>query len=161
MADMTVTPLTLQLALTQQTITLPGATHISYPTTLALALVLPVPIAVSSFPGLSRKPSHNFSDEPSDDAVLVGSTASGYPVLIKLFTFGARSFTYELRSVSNTDKLTIMEFYETHKDLEFPWYNAQDATWYNVVFVNKPNCRMDGRVDLWRILIMLEQVSLE
>lgn len=134
MADITVTPDTFELALTQQAVK-----------------------TVCSFPGISRKPSQVFSDEPSDKAVLIEDAASGYPVLIKLFTFDPRTLIFELPGVSEADKLTVMAFYETHKDIPFPWYNYQDKTWYEVVFVNKPRCRLDGRGDLWRITLNLRQ----
>lgn len=159
MADMTVYPDTLELVLTQQEITLPGATHIQYAVTFGLALTLSPPLIVVSFPGISRRPSHIFSDEPSDAAVLIGSTASGYPVLNKQFTFDPRTFTPELRSVSEVDKLIVMAFYEQQKDIPFPWYNNQDGITYEVAFVRKPWCHMDGRKDLWRIQLILRQTT--
>lgn len=157
MADVTVTPSTLELVLTQPAVTLPGATHISYASTLELALTLCISKTVCTFPIISRKPSQAFSDEQSDKAVLVGDLASGYPQLNKLFTFDARTFSFELPAVLEADKLTIMAFYENYKDVPFPWYNDQDSTWYEVCFVSKPACRLDGRGDLWRITISLQQ----
>jgi len=157
MADCTVTPETLELTLTQPLITLPGADHIQPVATLGLALTQYLPLIVISFPGLSRSPGHTFSDEPSDDGIIIGSTASGYPVLNKQFTFNGRIFTPELCSVSEADKLVVMAFYETHKDVPFSWYNHQDATTYEVCFLSKPRCRMDGRKDLWRIGLILMQ----
>jgi len=159
MADMTVFPETLELVVEQHTPVLPGADHIEAMATQELILTQFAPTAISSFPGLSRGLSHNFSDEKSDDAVLVHSTASGYPVLNKLFTFDGRTFTPELRSVIEADKLTVMAFYEINKAKEFPWYNEQDATWYTVCFINKPKCRLDGRKDLWRIQLNLLQTE--
>ena len=114
---------------------------------------------MNTFPIISRGPSRRFSDEPSDEAVLVASTASGYPVLNKLFTFDPRTFTPELRSVSNADKLTVMAFYEANKDVPFYYYNKQDLVTYEVIFLSKPRCIMDGRKDLWRILLNLRQSS--
>ena len=131
------------------------------PDVLGLGLGLRVPSMISSFPAVSRTPSHNFSDEKADNAVLVNSTESGYPVLNKQFTFDPRIFNVEYRSVSQADKETIMTFYENHKDLTFPWYNIQDSTWYEVCFISKPSCRMDGRKDLWRLGIELCQTSSE
>lgn len=159
MADVTVQPSTLLLALAQPAVTLPGATHTESPATLALTLTLP-PFKIScSFPIISRKPSQIFSDEKSSEAVLVGDMASGYPLLNKLFTFDPRTFIFELPGVLEADKLLIMNFYEVHKDTSFPWYNDQDHTWYEVCFVGKPGCKLDGRGDLWRISLMLRQVS--
>jgi len=116
-------------------------------------------MALNTFPTLSRKPSHAFSDEPDDNAVLVASTASGYPVLNKLFTFDGRTFTPELRSTPEADKLAVMAFYEANKDLPFYYPNVQDSTTYTVIFLSKPTCRIDGRIDLWRIQLNLKQCS--
>lgn len=159
MADITVTPDTFELALTLEEITLPGAQHNQPVLTQRLALALYPPLIIISFPGLSRGPSHAFTDEPDGRAVIVGSTASGYPVLNKQSTFAPRTFTPELRSVIEADKLTVMAFYKTHKDIPFPWYNKQDSLTYEVAFVNRPRCRMDGRKDLWRIQLTLRQTS--
>jgi len=160
-ADITVQLDEQALSLDQLALTLPGAGHIQYAETQVLELTPYAPDVVISFPGLSRAPSRNFSDEPSDDAVIVGAVDSGYPVLNKLFTFDGRTFTPELRSVSNADKLTVMDFYEVFKDKEFPWYNAQDTLTYMVCFMRPPRCRMDGRIDLWRIQLELKQTSSE
>jgi hypothetical protein len=159
MADITVTPAALELVLTQQAITLPGVDHTTAVSALALALTLPAPSIVISFPGISRKPSQVFSDEPSSEAVLGGDMASGYPLLNKVFTFDPRTFSFEMPSVLEADKLIIMAFYEVHKDKTFPWYNAQDHTWHDVVFISRPGCRLDGRGDLWRITLKLRQSS--
>jgi len=131
------------------------------PDVLGLELYVYAPSIISSFPIISRKPSHNFRDEKSDNAVLVNSTESGFPVLNKLFTFDPGVFNVEYRSVSQADKETVMTFYKNHKDLSFPWYNQQNSTWYEVCFISKPSCRMDGRTDLWRLGIELCQTSQE
>lgn len=159
MADITVTPDALAAEAALHTPLLPGAAHTEHVTTLAAAAILYAPDIVISFPVISRKPSHAFSDEPSDKAVLIGDTASGYPVLNKLFTFDPRTFSFELPCVPEADKLVIMAFYEAHKDKSFPWYNDQDYTWYEVVFAGKPTCRLDGRGDLWRITLSLRQAA--
>lgn len=127
------------------------------PATLTIKAILHAPRMVSSFPIIGRKPSQTFSDEFSKEAVLVGDAASGYPVLNKQFTFDPRTFSFDLPGVSEADKLTVMAFYETHKDITFPWYNDQDKTWYEVAFVSKPRCRLDGRGDIWRISLGLRQ----
>jgi len=158
MADITVTPEAFNLAVIIEAPSLPGADHISAVSTLALVVTLPAPTIVISFPIISRKPSQVFSDELSDDAVLIGKTASGYPVLNKVVTFDARTFIFEMPSVPEADKLIIMAFYEVHKDKAFPWYN-EDHAWHEVVFIGKPRCRLDGRGDLWRITLMLRQSS--
>jgi len=148
---MTVTPDVLMLALNLETPTILFPAQTVLPTTLRLALNLLPVRAVTPFPRIGRRPSRKFGDETMKDVVLVGSTASGYPVLNKQFTFDPRTFSVELRSVVDADKLIVLAFYETHKDLEFPWYNDQDDAWYDVCFGSKPTCRMDGRRDLWRI----------
>ena len=113
------------------------------------------------WPVIVRKGSHTFSDEPSNEAVLVGSTASGYPVLNKLFTFDPRTFGFTLRSVVDADKITIMDFYEDNKEVPFFWTNPQNDVTYEVAFVRPPRPRMDGRKDLWRLDIELRQTSPE
>lgn len=159
MADMTVTPDTLELALTLQASTLPGATHVQSVSTFMLALVLPPAKAIASFPCIGRKPSHTFGDTPDSGAVLLGSTASGYPVINKIVTLAPRIFTPELRSVIQADKLIVMQYYKSHKDTEFPWYNDQEDTIYEVCFIKEPKCRLDGRKDLWRIQLELKQTT--
>lgn len=114
---------------------------------------------MNTFPDISRKPNQTFSDEPSDDAVLVSSTASGYPVLNKLFTFDPRTFSLEMPCVPEVDKLEIMEFYENNKEVPFYWLNKQDQTIYEIIFICKPECRLDGRGDLWRIRLKFMQVT--
>lgn len=117
---------------------------------------------MNTWPTLSRKISHTFADEKNPDAVLVASTASGYPHLNKLFTFDARTFPFEMRSVPEADKLTIMTFYEANKEVPFYWPNPQDSVTYEVCFNGKrPRCRIDGRIDLWRIVIEFRQTSAE
>jgi len=114
---------------------------------------------MNTFPDIERKPDLNFSDEKSDQAVLIADVASGYPVLNKLFTFDPRTFSFEMPSVPEVDKLEIMQFYEDNKEVPFYWLNKQDNTQYEVVFISKPTCRLDGRGDLWRIGLSLRQSS--
>ena len=113
---------------------------------------------MNTFPTITQGPSRvNFSDEPSNDAVIVASTASGYPVLNPQFTFDARTFTFILPNVPNADKLTLMTFYDDNKDVTFYWTNEQDDTEYEVIFVDSPKCRIGGRIDFWNILLKLRQ----
>lgn len=117
---------------------------------------------MNTFPHTLHAPSREaFNDEPSDEAVSVGSYASGYPLLIKQFTFDPRTFTFELRHVSQANKLTFMAFYETNKDVPFYWTNEQDNIRYEVIFICKPRCRLDGEKDEWRIRFELRQASAE
>lgn len=116
---------------------------------------------MNTYPTLSRKPSQVFSDEKDPNTVLVGSTASGYSHLNKLFTFDSRTFTFDLIGVIEADKLTVMAFYEANKEIPFYWYNFQDKGTYEVCFVSRPSCRLDGRGDLWRIGHVLRQTSTE
>ena len=113
---------------------------------------------MNTFPTILTGPGDRFfSDEKSPNAVSVGSTASGRPVLNKLFTFDPRMFDFELRFVSQADKLTVMTFYEENKDVPFNWLNEQDDEEYEVVFIGPPRCRVDGEKDLWRIGLVLFQ----
>lgn len=114
---------------------------------------------MNTFPHIQRGPSHVFSDEPSGKDMLIGDMASGYPLLNKIATFAPRTFSYELQSVAEINKLTIMQFYKDNKDVPFYWYNKQDSTTYEVAFISRPTCRMDGWKDLWRITINLLQTS--
>ncbi|MFB0523913.1 MAG: hypothetical protein ACETVZ_00105 [Phycisphaerae bacterium] len=115
---------------------------------------------MNTFPSIGRKPAQaGFTDEKDPEAVLVASTASGYPLINKLFTFDPRTFSFELHAVVETDKLKIMTFYENNKDVPFYWTNKQDDVEYEVAFVSKPKCRLDGRVDLWRIGLELRQTT--
>lgn len=116
---------------------------------------------MNTFPHTLHSPRQDssFSDEKSDDAVSVGSTASGYPVMNKLFTFDPRTFGFEMRFVSNANKLTLVAFYEANKDVPFYWTNEQDDTQYEVAFVGPPACRLDGEKDVWRIRIELRQTT--
>ena len=114
---------------------------------------------MNTFPNEVRDPNLDFSDEPSGKAVLIGDTASGYPVLNKLFTFDPRTFDFEKPCVPDADKLEIMQFYEDNKDVPFYWTNKQDKTRYEVVFVSKPTCRLEGRGDLWRMGFSFRQAA--
>jgi len=114
---------------------------------------------MNTFPTIQSGQSFIFSDEPSDQAVVIASTASGYPSLNKQFTFDPRTFIHELHTVIQADKLIVMTFYETNKDVPFYWNNEQDGIKYIVCFVGKPGCRIDGQKDLWRILMTLRQTT--
>ena len=100
-----------------------------------------------------------FRDEKSDEAVLTGNMASGYPLMNKLFTFDPRTFSFDLRFVSQANKLTIMAFYEANKDIPFYWTNEQDDIQYEVAYVSKPRCVSDGEKELWNIGHVLRQTS--
>jgi len=114
---------------------------------------------VNTFPEVVRSPNLIFSDEKSDKAVLVGDTASGYPVPNKLFTFDPRDFNFEMPCVPDADKVEIMQFYEDNKDVPFYWLNKQDKTQYEIIFISKPGCRLEGRGDLWRMRFNFRQSS--
>ena len=114
---------------------------------------------MNTFPTISRGPSLNFSDEKSDEAVLVADVASGYPQPNKQFTFDPRTFKFDMPNVPDADKLTVIAFYEANKDLSFYWTNDQDGVQYEVVFLSKPRCRIDGRIDFWRIGLSLRLSS--
>ncbi len=129
------------------------------PATLEAVARIYAPTCSSSFPIIGRRPSKTFSAEPSQQAVLIGDYASGYPLQNKQFTFDGLTFTPELRSVFEADKLIVLQFYEDHKDVPFPWYNNQDDTWYTVIFTGRPRCRLDGRKDLWKINLEFRQAE--
>lgn len=115
---------------------------------------------MNTFPTLSRSPGmKGYTEVLSDDSVLTGSTASGYPVRNELFTFDPITFQHTLFLVSQADKETVITFYKANKDIPFYWPNAQDSLTYEVEFVQKPVCRMDGVKDRWRIDLVLRQSS--
>jgi len=115
---------------------------------------------LNKFPDISRKPEQEgFRDEPTGQAVLIADMASGYPLLNKLFTFDPRNIEFELRAVLEADAGTVMQFYEDNKDVPFYWFNDQKKETIEVCFLKKPRCRLDGRRDLWRILISFLQTS--
>ena len=115
---------------------------------------------MNTFPHTIHAPDDKtFRDEKSDEAVLIESMASGYPLMNKLFTFDAITFTRDLRFVSQTNKLTIMAFYEANKDVPFYWTNEQDDIQYEVGFVSKPECTSDGEKEVWRITYKVRQTS--
>lgn len=114
---------------------------------------------MNTFPQVIRSPNLDFSDEPSDEAVLVGDMDSGYPFVNVLFTFDPRTFIFAMPCVPNADKLEIMAFYEANKGLDFYWHNKQDGIRYEVIFLSKPGCKLEGRGDLWRINLKLRQSS--
>jgi len=160
MADITVTPSTLELSLTIESVTLPGAEHIEYPSTLALDLQVKSPKLLCQFPILTRDPNLNFRDEPSAGSVLLGETGSGYPVLNKINTFNGRDIEFDMPSVPDADKVQYIAFYEANKDTYFPWYNKQDGVTYNVIFAERPRCRLaDGIGDTWNMTFHFIQVS--
>lgn len=116
---------------------------------------------MDTFPHTLHAPSREaFRDEPSDEAVLIGSYASGYPLLNKQFTFDPDTFEFEKRHVSQANKLTFMAFYEANKDLVFYWTNEQDSVKREVAFARKPRCRIDGEKDKWRISFEFVQMTL-
>lgn len=115
---------------------------------------------MATFPELSRSPgARGFSEELSDEAVAIGTKASGLPVVNKLFTFDPKTWKYTLYSVSQADKESIITFYNTYKDVPFDWTNAQNEETYEVIFGAKPDCQLDGLKTIWRIQLILIQYS--
>lgn len=107
---------------------------------------------MNTFPYELHAPSREgFRDEPSDEAMLIGSYASGYPLLNKQFTFAPRTFEFEKRHVSQATKETYMAFYKANKDVAFYWTNEQEGVQHEIAFARKPRCRIDGDKDEWRI----------
>ena len=112
---------------------------------------------MNTFPFNIRSPNLNFSEPPSGKAVLVGDSASGYPMMNKLFTFEPRTFDFEIPCVPDADKKEVMQFYEDNKEVPFYWLNKQDKSLHETIFVGKPTCRLEGRGDLWRMGFSLRQ----
>jgi len=107
---------------------------------------------MDTYPEISSAPDINeFGDSPSGEAVNVVSVASGYSLINVLFTFDPRDFSHTLSGVSQADKETVMAFYESHKGEPVYWLNEQDNITYEVIYLEPPDCKLDGRKDLWRI----------
>ena len=100
-----------------------------------------------------------FTDEYSDEAVVVVNSATGYPYVNEEFIFDPRNFSHVLRDVSQADKLTVETFYRTNKAVSFYWRNEQEDELYEVVFMSKPYCQLDGANDRWKILLNLRQAG--
>ena len=115
---------------------------------------------MNTFPDIERKPeSEGFSREPSGGAVIIGDTASGYPVLNKIITFEPDVIKFELRLVADPDMLTVMQFYEDNKDVPFYWYDDQAKETLEVCFAAPPSCRLEDTPDMWRIAIEFKLTS--
>ena len=115
---------------------------------------------MNTFPNIERKPdAERFSREPCGDAVLIGETASGYPVLNKLVTFEPDVIRFELRFTPDAHKATVMQFYEDNKEITFYFYDDQAKETIEVCFTARPSCRLDGTPDMWRIGIELKQTK--
>lgn len=113
---------------------------------------------MNTFPTLSSGPKmEGFTDEYSDDAVAVSPAVSGAPSLRSKSTFDGKNFSFSLTQVSETDKNTVETFYAANKSVVFYWLNEQDEETYEVVFVEKPYCELDGEKDKWKIGIKLTQ----
>jgi hypothetical protein len=116
-----------------------------------------------TFPVLTRKGAvSGYSETPSSDAVSQKNKASGLPVVIKLFTFDPKTWKYSLGLVSDADKVTLLTFYNTYKDVPFDWVNPQDGNTYEVIFDGVLKCTIagsDGTNDYWKINLELTQYS--
>ena len=116
---------------------------------------------MATFPTLSRTlGAKNFAEELSKNTVQVASKASGLPVLNKLFTFDPKTWKFTLYLVSQTDKETVLTFYEANKDVPFDWSNTQEGpTTYEVIFDRPPKCKLDKLKTRWTITFMFTQYS--
>lgn len=115
---------------------------------------------MNTFPTISRNPGvSGYNFDKSSDAILVANRASGLPVLNKIWTFDPIIFSFKLNLVSDTDKNTIMDFYEANKDVPFYWYNNQDSITYEVIFTRPVRCSLDKIKTRWQISIELQQYS--
>ena len=118
---------------------------------------------MNTFPTLSRSPNvEGYTVSRDANAVDIGSTESGYPVLNKLSTFAPQSWRHTLDGVSQTDKDSIDTFYEANKDVPFYWPCAQDSTTYEVAFIKPPVPILQGRSEgrwIWRITMELMQTA--
>ena len=118
---------------------------------------------MNTFPTISNAPSvSGYTVTKSNDSVIMASTASGYPVPIKIFTFDPNTWRFTLDGVTQTDKDSIDTFYEANKDVPFYWLCHQDGTTYEVIFTKMPNAQLVGKNAgqwLWQISIELRQTA--
>ena len=113
-----------------------------------------------AFPVISRSPGAKAYTEVLDkNAVRVASTASGLPVVNKLFTFQPITFKHTLFLVAQADKDTVMAHYEANKDVPFDWGNIQDGDTYEVVYAMPPKLTIDKIKLRWRIQLTFIQYS--
>ena len=117
---------------------------------------------MNSFPTIKAAAKiRSWSDNYSDEAVKIASFASGYPCINMLFTFDPRTWTDVREDVDETDKKTVMAFYQANKDRSFYWLNEQDETVYEVIFTGRPETSLmdDDDRERWRIAMTLRQTS--
>ena len=116
-----------------------------------------------TFPNLTRKGGkRGYSETPNKDAAKIASKASGLPSVNKLFTFDGPTWKYTLSLVADADKITLMTFYNTYKEVPFDWLNPQDGNTYEVVFAKPPACKIkgsDGTDVYWDIQLAVTQYS--
>lgn len=117
-------------------------------------------MANEPFPELSRSiGAKGFSEVIDPAAVQIGKKASGLPVLNKLFTFAGKTWKHTRYLVAQTDKETVLTFYENNKDVPIDWTNEQDAETYEVIFLSPPKCTLDKLKNRWRIQFVFAQYS--
>jgi len=116
---------------------------------------------MNTFPTLSQgQKIEGFTDEYSDDAVLIPASNTGHQTITEGHQFNARNFSYILRDVIEADKILVENFYRSNKGKHFLWANEQeDYTLYEVVFMDKPLTQLDGAKSRWKILINLKQAG--
>jgi hypothetical protein len=117
---------------------------------------------MNTFPALTASPDiASFVEDYSSEAVEIASYASGYPCINEHFTFDPMTWQYTLSNVSQTDKDTLLNFYQLNKGVSFYWENEQDSTVYDVIFVQQPSRRMQNNDDksLWSISMVVRQAS--
>ena len=114
------------------------------------------------FPVLARSAgSKGFAEELSKDTVQIASTASGLPVLNKLFTFDPKTWKVTLSLVSQADKESVITFYKANCDVPFDWSNTQETPpqTYEIIFAKPPKCTLDKIKNRWRIQFIFMQYS--
>lgn len=100
-----------------------------------------------------------FKDEHSDGAVTIADPSQGYPFINKQFDFDPRNFSGVLRHASQTDKNTIMSFYQTNRNKPFCLLNEQENKFYEAIFNGRPSCNLDNEKDKWKIELPFRQAS--
>lgn len=115
---------------------------------------------MAMFPDLSRGiGAKGFTEVIDPEAVRIGKTASGVPVLNELFTWAGKTWKHTRYLVSQTDKESYLTFYITNRGVPFAWVNEQDGEEYEVVFLRPPQCTLDKLKNRWQIQFVFAQYT--
>jgi hypothetical protein len=114
------------------------------------------------FPTLSTDPDEEgFVKEPKETPTFTSEHLDGSMVVGAHKTVVPYIWSYVYRQLSDTDRDTLMAFWEDDANfgaIVIKWTDPTDSTAYFVRFRAKPSCRLerDGQAT-WRVQVQLEQ----